>query len=64
MKMTANIIMECPSCHKIMIIANPLKQNTLSDAHRVEQRCGECKATLVMWIEMTLKMWQVKEEIK
>jgi len=60
MKLGLNIVTECPLCKSTMIIADPIKQDSLSGEHKIEQRCGDCKRIVVMWLSIAVKMWEVK----
>ena len=63
MKISANLIVSCPSCESVMIIKNPLRQTTLSNDHKIEQKCNGCEKIIVMWIKMSVEMWEVKNDL-
>jgi len=60
MKISANIIMDCPNCGKTLILSEPIKQESISGMSQVKQKCGECKQVITMYFELTLKMWDAK----
>lgn len=60
MKIRANLIISCPSCHATMIIANPTAQERLRKEHKIKQVCGNCKHTIILYLEIAVTMYEVK----
>ena len=63
-KIGMNLMINCPACGSLMIIANPLKQTGNQAEHKIAQKCGDCKNTITMWLEVKVVMWRAKPEEK
>lgn len=61
MKITMNLIVECPNCKKgTLIITEPLVQRELQNYHQFSKICTSCLSTITMVLDVRLAQWEAK----